>query len=394
MAQSGPPEGHGEPEGMSPRALYWASQATMCVSILVFFYESFAYNAIFLKRILPAVGKASLVPVFRVLFDSVWVLGLWSYHQAHWSDPGAIPARWRQFVVDCGEALPIAPARPEWQPAKATLCKKCQAARPERAHHCVLCGVCVMRMDHHCPWINNCVGVHNHKFFLLLGIYAWLASLIGLGTSLPELWRLAGVAVGVQGNLASKGGLVQDLEMWDIYAFLLFGLFAFLIALLLTSLLSTHVPLALRNLTTIEDFYENMPNPYEQGGSRISNLAQVFGKFGIDWFLPVRPCRPLSDGISYPRVSGQNFFEQRDFEALTLVDGGVMTEDQAYGGAVGMMHDPAADVERTWRVRYKVRTPEELKALKEDKSTPWQFWACGQQTSQRSVGRVMFSNGA
>ncbi|KAF8822382.1 DHHC zinc finger domain-containing protein [Cardiosporidium cionae] len=64
-------------------------------------------------------------------------------------------------------------------------CKWCMKYKPDRCHHCSICQTCVLRMDHHCPWIINCVGWGNHKYFMLSLLYSCICSIF-LGITMME----------------------------------------------------------------------------------------------------------------------------------------------------------------------------------------------------------------
>ncbi|KAF2973724.1 hypothetical protein EK904_004566, partial [Melospiza melodia maxima] len=178
-------------------------------------------------------------------------------------------------------------------------CDRCQLIKPDRCHHCSACDVCVLKMDHHCPWVNNCVGFSNYKFFLLFLMYSLLYCLFVAATVLQYFIKF------------------WTNELPDTHAkfhvlFLFFVAAMFFISIL--SLFSYHCWLVGKNRSTIvvkrivcfyftETFraptFRNGPdkNGFSLGCSK--NLREVFGDEKKYWLLPIFTSsvttRPLSE---------------------------------------------------------------------------------------------------
>ena len=117
----------------------------------------------------------------QTAFALIAGMAIWSHFQAMTTNPGAVPPDAQPLPENHSQCIPA--TNDSTTPSPSTnlrLCRRCKAYKPPRAHHCSICKRCVIKMDHHCPWVNNCVGIGNHKYFLLFVFYTFVSCLYSM----------------------------------------------------------------------------------------------------------------------------------------------------------------------------------------------------------------------
>lgn len=176
--------------------------------------------------------------------------------------------------------------------------KSCDLYKPDRTHHCKFCKMCVLRMDHHCPYLANCVGYGNYKFFFLALFYAVCCTGTVLGAMAVRFYE----------------AFNPILDTGYFFAFDLPVVLVYFVCLLLFVMIGMffayHVYLTANVMTTIEyKEKQQATSPslrhqfkvahmkYDNG--YFQNLCHVLGPLYL-WLLPLAPSH--ADGGTYTGV--------------------------------------------------------------------------------------------
>lgn len=247
------------------------------------------------------------------VYNSIVLLLFISHSRAVFSDPGIVPlpshpidfsdehqqtSKNKKGNKNSSNTIPSGlmtnqtPPDEDW-----TICTRCEMYRPPRAHHCRICKRCIRRMDHHCPWINNCVGERNQKYFLqflfyvgLLAVYSIL--LVGLSwyfspLSSNEHGKSASGETYTSASLkvqASRNALF--LKQTRILHSVILGLESVLFGLFVFAIGCDQFEAIFTDETLVEQAKKQ--GPYRPRKPKVALLAEVFGRnqHPIAWLLP------------------------------------------------------------------------------------------------------------
>lgn len=202
-----------------------------------------------------------------ILFQVLTFLAIVSHLKTMFTDPGSVPK---------GNATNETIQKMGLREGQIIFkCQKCCCIKPERAHHCSVCQRCIRKMDHHCPWVNNCIGENNQKYFVLFTLYIATISLHAVTIS---IYRLIYCVSNEWNNCSvySPPKILICILILMICAFI-FGTFT--IVMLVKQLVAIcHDKTGIERLKKEQARWEKK--------TRWKNLQVVFGPVSVTWLSP------------------------------------------------------------------------------------------------------------
>ncbi|KAM7354159.1 DNZDHHC/NEW1 zinc finger protein 11 [Cochliomyia hominivorax] len=258
------------------------------VACLIITYLMVIYADYVVMRwiILQTMQNSIWAPFHVVLFNTVvFLLGL-SHLKAVLSDPGTVPLPANRLdfsdLHTVGKNNGTGNGHNEW-----TVCTRCETYRPPRAHHCRICKRCIRRMDHHCPWINNCVGERNQKFFLQFLVYVGMLALYSIALVVGS-WVYPCEECGSD-TLESQTRLLHSVIL--LLESALFGLFVL-------AIMVDQMHAILHDETAVEQAQQK--GSYRPNRRKFYLLADVFGRgHPACWLLPCTSFSSSSSTLRY-----------------------------------------------------------------------------------------------
>ena len=263
-----------------------------------------------------------------VVFHVALLMMILSWTMVMLTDPGTPSEEWQRQMA-------AVVARNE---RSVPVCRRSGLYKPPRSHFDSVTERLTLNMDHFCPWVVNCVGFYNRKFFMLFLCYANITMVIAATTlllQLPdgELWAwldsdsaserwfpspgnqvLYVGAIGIDivmicvlgpfavfhltVRIPARGGAL--LRLRSVTSFLCCATPLFSTLLFSSLLFSSRPQMACKNETTIEG---STASQYNVG--TLANLRSVFGRELWTWPLPLYFHGPDGDGIHWRTIAAR-----------------------------------------------------------------------------------------